>query len=134
MAGDHDKICSPPQPTIAAFRTDRVVDRHVAPATQPQARNARVSLDTHVLNHARPSWIMARRADQLITVLVVLTHAAVAAGLSRMAGTAQVVATLLSAVARERINGPFKTVHGRHHTFQHRVENRPCVFGIPVCE
>jgi hypothetical protein len=89
----------PAEPTIEACLTDLAGHGHVAAATQHQAMNALVCLDTRVLNHALPSSINAMRADQQINVPVVMTRAAVAAVLSLMDGTAQVVAKLLYGAA-----------------------------------
>ena len=85
----------PAEPTIDACLTDLPVHGTVAPATQNQAMHALVFLDTRVLTHALPGRIDAVRADKTITVPVVMTREAVAAVLSRMDGTAHVVATLL---------------------------------------
>jgi len=85
----------PAEPTIEACLTDLAGHGHVAAATQHQAMNALVCLDTRGLNHAMAGGINAMRADQQINVPVVMTRAAVAAVLSLMDGTAQVVAKLL---------------------------------------
>jgi hypothetical protein len=85
----------PAEPKIDAFLTDLAVHGHVAAATQNQAMHALVFLDTRVLTHALQGRITAVRADKQITVPVVMTREAVAAVLSRMDGTAHVVATLL---------------------------------------
>jgi site-specific recombinase XerD len=52
-------------------------------------------LDTRVLDHAPEGCIKAVRADEKVNVPVVMTREAVAAVLSLMEGTAQLVATLL---------------------------------------
>ena len=67
----------------------------VAAATQNQAMNALVFLYKRVLNHALQDRINAVRADQQINVPVVMTREEVAAVISLMNGTAQLVATLL---------------------------------------
>ncbi len=85
----------PAEPKIEAFLTDLAVHGNVAPATQNQAMNALVFLYKRVLNHALPGSINAVRADKKITVPVVMTREEVAAVLSLMDGTAQVVAKLL---------------------------------------
>ena len=85
----------PAESTIESFRTDLAVHGNVAAATQHQAMHALVFLDTRVLNHALPGRINAVRADKKITVPVVMTREEVAAVISRMDGTAQVVAKLL---------------------------------------
>jgi len=71
------------------------VHGNLAPATQNQAMNALVFLYKRVLNHALQGSIHAVRADQKINVPVVMTREEVAAVLSLMDGTAQVVAKLL---------------------------------------
>src|SRR2546426_6744155 len=85
----------PAEPKIEAFLTDLAVHGNVAPATQNQAMNALVFLDKRVLNHAMEGRINAVRADKKITVPVVMTREEVAAVISLMDGTAQVVAKLL---------------------------------------
>ncbi|MBI3329338.1 MAG: hypothetical protein HYZ81_21870 [Nitrospinae bacterium] len=60
-----------------------------------QALHALVFLDTRVLNYALEGRITAVCADKQITVPVVMIREAVAAVLSRMDGTAHVVAKLL---------------------------------------
>jgi integron integrase len=85
----------PAEPKIEAFLTDLAVHGNVAPATQNQAMNALIFLSKRVLNHALPGSINAVRADKKITVPVVMTREEVAAVLSLMDGTAQVVAKLL---------------------------------------
>ena len=72
----------PAAPKIEAFLTDVAVHGHVAPATQNQAMKALVFLYQRVLTQALPGSITAVRADQKLTVPVVLTRAAVAAVLS----------------------------------------------------
>ena len=85
----------PAEPTIEAFLTDLAVHGYGAPATQNQAMHALVFLDTRLLTHALPGRINAGRADKTIHVPVVMTRVEVAAVISRMDGTAQVVAKLL---------------------------------------
>jgi integron integrase len=85
----------PAEPKIEAFLTDLAVHRNVAPATQNQAMNALVFLYKRVLNHSLQGSIHAVRADKKINVPVVMTRAEVAAVISLMDGTAQVVAKLL---------------------------------------
>ena len=85
----------PAEPTIETFLTDLAVHGHVAAATRNQAMHALVFLDTRVLTHALQGRINAVRADKKITVPVVMTREEVAAVLSLMDGTAQVVAKLL---------------------------------------
>ena len=84
----------PAEPKIEAFLTDLAVNGNVALATQNQAMNA-LFLYKHVLNHALPGSINAVRADKKINVPVVMTREEVAAVISLMDGTAQVVAKLL---------------------------------------
>jgi integrase len=86
---------SPAEPTIESFLTDLAVHGHVAAATQNQAMNALVCLDTRVLNHAMEGSINAVRADKQINVPVVMTRAEVAAVISLLDGTAQLMAKLL---------------------------------------
>lgn len=85
----------PAEPKIEAFLTDLAVRGNVAPATQNQAMNALVFLYKRVLNHALEGRINAVRADKKINVPVVMTREEVAAVLSLMDGTAQLVAKLL---------------------------------------
>src|SRR6266516_4071730 len=85
----------PAEPKIEAFLTDLAVHRNVAPATQNQAMNALVFLYKRVLNHSLQGSIDAVRAAKKINVPVVMTREEVAAVLSLMDGTAQLVAKLL---------------------------------------
>ncbi|MGH8058175.1 MAG: integron integrase [Candidatus Entotheonellia bacterium] len=85
----------PPEPNIEAFLTDLAVNGNVAAATQHQAMHALVFLYTRVLNHTLEGRINAVRADKKINVPVVMTRAEVAAIISLMDGTAQLVAKLL---------------------------------------
>jgi integron integrase len=85
----------PPEPNIEAFLTDLAVNGNVAAATQNQAMNALVFLYKRVLNHALEGRINAVRAAKKINVPVVMTRAEVAAIISLMDGTAQLVAKLL---------------------------------------
>jgi site-specific recombinase XerD len=85
----------PAEPKIEAFLTDLAVNGNVAAATQHQAMNALVFLFKRVLNHALEGRINAVRADKKITVPVVMTRDEVAAVLSLMDGTPQLVAKLL---------------------------------------
>jgi integrase len=85
----------PAEPTIESFLTDLAVHGHVAAATQHQAMHALVFLDTRVLTHAMQGRITAVRADKKSNVPVVMTREAVAAIISRIDGTAQLVANLL---------------------------------------
>jgi hypothetical protein len=84
----------PAEPTIESCLTDLAVPRSVAAATQHQAMHALVFLSTRLLTHALPGTINAVRADKKINVPVVMTREAVAAVISLMDGTAQVVAKL----------------------------------------
>jgi integron integrase len=84
----------PAEPTIESFLTDLAVHRNVAAATQNQAMNALVFLYKRVLTRALPGNINAVRADKKINVPVVMTREEVAAVISLMDGTAQVVAKL----------------------------------------
>jgi len=85
----------PAEPKIESFLTDLAVHGHVAAATQNQAMHALVFLDKRVLHHALEDRINAVRADKKVTVPVVMTREAVAAVLSLLDGTPQLVAKLL---------------------------------------
>ena len=85
----------PPELNIEAFLTDLAVNGNVAAATQNQAMNALVFLDTRVLHHTLEGRINAVRADKKINVPVVMTRDEVAAITSLVDGTAQLVAKLL---------------------------------------
>ena len=85
----------PAEPKIEAFLTDLAVHGGVAPSTQNQAMNALVFLYKRVLKHALQGSIDAVRADEKVTVPVVMTREEVAAVLSLMDGTAQLVTKLL---------------------------------------
>jgi integron integrase len=89
-----EDLC-PAEPTIESVLTDLAVHGHVAAATPHQTMNALVCLDTRGLNHTMAGRSNAVRADKQSNVPVVMTRAEVAAGLSLMDGTAQVVAKLL---------------------------------------
>src|SRR6266446_10060340 len=85
----------PAERKIASCLTDLAVHGNVAAATQIQAMNALVFLSKRVLNHALEDRINAVRADKKINVPVVMTREAVAAVISLLEGTAQLVAKLL---------------------------------------
>ena len=85
----------PAEAKIESFLTDLAVHANVAPATQNQAMNALVFLYKRVLKHPLQDSINAVRADKKINVPVVMTREEVAAVISLMDGTAQVVAKLL---------------------------------------
>ena len=85
----------PAEPKIEAFLTDLAVQGNVASATQNQAMNALVWLYKRVLNHSLPGSINAVRAEKKINVPVVMTREEVAAVISLMNGTAQLVTKLL---------------------------------------
>jgi integron integrase len=85
----------PAEPKIESFLTDLAVHGNVAAATQNQAMNALVFLYKRVLNHAMEGRINAVRADKKINVPVVMTREEVAAVISLLDGTAQLVAKLL---------------------------------------
>jgi len=85
----------PAEAKIESFLTDLAVHANVAPATQNQAMNALVFLYKRVLNHPLQDSINAVRADKKINVPVVMTREEVAAVISLMDGTAQVVTKLL---------------------------------------
>jgi integrase len=84
----------PAEPTIESFLTALAVPGHVAAATQNQAMNALVFLDKRVLNHSLLGTIKAVCADKKINVPVVMTREAVAAVISLLDGTTQLVAKL----------------------------------------
>ena len=85
----------PAEIKIEAFLTDLAVNGNVAAATQNQAMNALVFLYKRVLKHALQGSINAVRADKKVNVPVVMTREEVAAVISLMDGTPQVVAKLL---------------------------------------
>jgi integron integrase len=85
----------PAEPKIEAFLTDLAVHGNVAAATQNLAMNALVFLYKRVLHQALPGSINAVRADKKINVPVVMTREEVAAVISLLDGTAQLVAKLL---------------------------------------
>ena len=85
----------PAEPQIEAFLTDLAVHGNVAPATQNQARNALVFLSQRVLKHAMQGSLDAVRANRKRNVPVVMSREEVAAVISLMDGTAQLVAKLL---------------------------------------
>jgi integron integrase len=89
-----EALC-PAEAKIEAFLTDLAVHGDVAPSTQNQALNALVFLYKRVLKHTLQGSIDAVRADQKVHVPVVMTREEVAAVLSLMDGTAQLVAKLL---------------------------------------
>jgi integron integrase len=85
----------PAEAKIESFLTDLAVHGHVAAATQNQAMNALVFLYKRVLHHAMEGRINAVRADRKINVPVVMTRVEVAAVISLLDGTAQLVVKLL---------------------------------------
>jgi integron integrase len=85
----------PAEPKIESFLTDLAVHGHVAAATQNQAMNALVFLYKRALNHTLGGRIDAVRADKKVNVPVVMTRDEVAAVLSLMDGTPQLVVKLL---------------------------------------
>jgi integron integrase len=85
----------PAEPKIETFLTDLAVHGDVAPSTQNQAMNALVFLYKRVLKHALQGSIDAVRADEKVHVPVVMTREEVAAVLSLMDGTSQLVAKIL---------------------------------------
>jgi integron integrase len=84
----------PAEPKIESFLTDLAVNGHVAAATQNQAMNALVFLYKRFLHHAMEGRINAVRADKKLNVPVVMTRDEVAAVISLLDGTAQLVAKL----------------------------------------
>jgi len=85
----------PAEPKIESFLTDLAVHGNVAAATQNRAMHALVFLSKRVLHHAMEDSINAVRADTKITGPVVMTREEVAAVISLLDGTAQLVAKLL---------------------------------------
>jgi integron integrase len=85
----------PAEARIESFLTDLAVNGHVAAATQNQAMNALVFLYKRVLDHPLEGVIDAVRAPRKINIPVVMTREEVAAVLSLLNGTAQLVAKLL---------------------------------------
>jgi len=85
----------PAEAKIEAFLTDLAIRGNVAAATQNQAMNALVFLYKRVLKQELPGSINAVRADKKVNVPVVMSRDEVAAVLSLMAGTSQLVAKLL---------------------------------------
>src|SRR5262245_21665173 len=85
----------PAEPKIQAFLTHLAVDRDVAAATQNLAMNALVFLYKRVLNLPLTESIDAVRADRKSNVPVVMTREEVAAVISLLQGTPQLVAKLL---------------------------------------
>ena len=85
----------PAEPKIEGFLTDLAVQGNVAPSTQNQAMNALVFLYKRVLKHALSGSIDAVRAAKKVNVPVVMTREEVAAVLSLMEGTPQLIAKLL---------------------------------------
>jgi len=85
----------PAEPRIESFLTNLAVHGYVTAATQNQAMNALVFLYKRVLNRTLEGRINAVRADKKISVPVAMTREEVAAGISLLDGTAQLVAKLL---------------------------------------
>jgi site-specific recombinase XerD len=85
----------PAEPKIESFLTDLAVHGHVAAATQNQAMNALMFLYKRVLHHAMEGRVNAVRADKKINFPVVMTRDEVAAVISLLNGTAQLVGKLL---------------------------------------
>ena len=114
----------PAEPKIEAFLTERAVNGTVAPATQNPAMNAPVCRYKRVLNHALPGRIQAVRADKKINVPVVMTREEVAAVISLMDGTAQVVAKLLYGSGRRILEAV--RLRGQGHRLSDEATDRPC--------
>jgi len=85
----------PAEAKIESFLTDLALHANVAPSTQNQAMNALVFLYKRVLKHPMQESINAVRADKKVNIPVVMTREEVAAVISLMDGTAQVVVKLL---------------------------------------
>jgi len=85
----------PAEANIEAFLTDLALQGHVAAATQNQAMNALVFLYKRVLKQPLEDRIDAVRAGKKVTVPVVMTRDEVAAVLSLMTGTPQLVTKVL---------------------------------------
>ncbi|MGV8075060.1 MAG: integron integrase [Syntrophobacteraceae bacterium] len=85
----------PAESKIEAFLSYLAIDGNVAPSTQNQAMNALVFLYKHVLRQTLEGEINAVRADKKVNVPVVMTRDEVAAVLSLLEGTPQIVVKLL---------------------------------------
>jgi hypothetical protein len=85
----------PAEPKIETFPTHLAVEGNVAPSTQNQAMNALIFLYKHVLRHPLEGSINAVRAHKKLNVPVVMTREEVAAVISLLEGTPQLVAKLL---------------------------------------
>jgi integron integrase len=85
----------PAEPKIEAFLSHLATVLDVAPATQNQAMNALVFLYKRVLEQRLNGRIDAIRADRKVNVPVVLTREEVAAVISLLEGTPQLVTKLL---------------------------------------
>jgi integron integrase len=85
----------PAEPKIEAFLSDLAVRGNVAPSTQNQAMNALVFLYKRVLRHSLDGVIDAVRAQKKRNAPVVMTREEVAAVISLMEGTPQLIAKLL---------------------------------------
>jgi hypothetical protein len=85
----------PAEPKIEAFLTHLAIDGHVAPATQNQAMNALVFLYKRVLELPLQDRINAVRADKKVNIPVVMTREEVAAVLSLLEGTPQLLVKIL---------------------------------------
>jgi|SRR5262252_4770665 len=82
----------PAAPQLEALLTPLAIQGHVAASIQPQAMYALVFLYKRVRQQAWEDRSNAMRADQTVTIPVVMTHAEVATVLSLMRGTPQRVA------------------------------------------
>jgi len=85
----------PAEAKIEAFLTDLAIRGNVAASTQNQAMNALVFLYKRVLRQPLEDRIDAVRAPKKVNVPVVMTRDEVAAVLSLMTGTPQLVAKVL---------------------------------------
>jgi integron integrase len=85
----------PAEPKIEVFLTHLAMEGNVAPATQNQAMNALVFLYKRVLRQPMEGSINAVRAYKKVNVPVVMTRDEVAAVISLLEGTPQLVAKLL---------------------------------------
>lgn len=85
----------PAESKIESYLTNLALEEKVAPATQNQAMNALVFLYKRMLKHPLDEAINAVRADRKVNVPVVLTREEVAAVISVLDGTHQIVVKLL---------------------------------------
>jgi Phage integrase, N-terminal SAM-like domain len=133
----------PAEPKIEAFLTNLAVHGHVAGATQNQAMNALVFLYRRVLDHVMEGNINAVGADKKVNVPVVMIHKEIAAVISLIDGTTQLVAKLLHGSGlhiMKAVRLRVKTLHqpdlapghGKVHLPPALARNPPCRHGMGV--